>query len=454
MARAPRAAEAQMMKIINEWMVDEKFIRLMRWNQSRHWLDTQSLKERNFRDILAWLLSPREGHGLGDHFLIRLLQAACRSDAVRGTSHPLWKAYGNFGWLASGSLMSAMVATEVVCGGRPSSKRRSDIVVIDHDRRVLVVIERKDGSLASEEQLREYREWAEQAYDGFTRVLILSDSRDNEHEALLLEQEWIQLGDEWLAAALSEMVDRDAVPPYINQQLKDFLRQVGEPPEDDQYFLGLEQELASFVEGRQRQVKELRSLLVPGLKRRFIDLTPREVLAHHLPQSSSATLSAALIFSAKNRILLQQICDVSELAALELEIMKRFSHASNLIVYKHRAPRRGDDRLDISIRRFASFSTWPIFLRIIKPYEEASDSVVRVRDMQRLFVRLDFTDELKERVSPNAVDAVLKGFGCRKGTSRYSTLGRDRNIELTYENVEPFLDVLMRVDQILSQFDE
>lgn len=451
MARQKRPATSQMLAIVNEWMLDERFLRLMRWNESRHWLDYQSLKERNFRDVLAWLLSPREGHGLGDFFLVRLLQAACRADGVRGSGHPLWQAYGDLGWLSSGAMRSAMVATEVTCGADAKSKRRSDIVVADLERRMLVVIERKDGARASEDQLRAYRQWAAKAYDGFSRVFLLSDSQELDHPALTKEDCWIQLGDDWLVAALQEVVDRDTVPQYINQQLKDFLRQISDMQEDDQYFADLQDDLSAFVQERQPQVHELRRLCIPGGKLRFIDITPREAISRCLPECSDEALRAAIGFAARNHVLLQQVCDASELESLEKEIRVRFPQAAQLELSAHRAPRRGDDRLDITVSRFAHHEPWPLFLRIIKPSQaNLADAAVRRRDTDRVFVRMEFTPEFMDSTQPPAIAAVLKEFACKRGTQKYSTLAHSKpGIQLTYETVEPFLNDLLQANDLL-----
>lgn len=445
----------EMIGIMNAWSLDERFIRLMRYNESRHWLDFQSLKERNFRDMLAWLLNPREGHGLGDFFLMRMLQAVYRSEEVRDSPlHRLWEIFPSPFSLIGESLRLASVAVEVSCNVSQESKRRNDIVVVEPYKKILLIIERKDGSVASSRQLQAYRKWAEEAYEGYRHIFILSDSQDNEHEALREAHGWVQVGDDWLAECLDEVVDKGMLPPYINQQLKDFLKIVSDKEIEDEYFDGLDEDLLAFVKDRQEEIRLFRSLRVPGGRYRFVEIDSKLAITSLLPRCGDPSLVAAIEFSARNSGLLRAICESSELELLQREIEEKYPHAGGLEFSIWRRKLRGDDILDITIERFKDLNSWPLYLRLIKPAMVRSTVGESPRDSERMFIRFEFSNDMDDSTTLAGVLALLKEFNCRRGSTSYSTLAKKINVELSYKNVRPFLDKLVAAERILGQYDE
>ena len=106
-------------------------------------------------DVLAWLLSPRHSHGLGDSFLTRFLQQA----GMQPVGPPR-------DW----------AATEVtrewahVVDGQPG---RIDILIVNHTHQILCAIENKVFSDEHSNQLTRYRKALEESsYSTFTKYLV------------------------------------------------------------------------------------------------------------------------------------------------------------------------------------------------------------------------------------------------------------------------------------------
>ena len=111
-------------------------------------------------DVLAWLLSPRHSHGLGDSFLTRFLQQA----GMQPVGPPR-------DW----------AATEVtqewahVVDGQPG---RIDILIVNHDQQILCAIENKVFSDEHSDQLTRYRKALEESsYSTFKKYLVFLTPR-------------------------------------------------------------------------------------------------------------------------------------------------------------------------------------------------------------------------------------------------------------------------------------
>jgi len=179
-----KADHLRFLDIMNRWFREPRFQRLTRYNQARHWLDYQSLREGNYRDFLAWILNPREGHGLGDFFIRRLLQGVASSDTYQERLHEL----ADTGKrptqveLEQMSFASMHVIAELQVAPTKDSKSRIDLFLVDPQNELLIVIERKDGAKISQNQLDNYEKWARKKYPDYKQLRLVLDSCDNTHE--------------------------------------------------------------------------------------------------------------------------------------------------------------------------------------------------------------------------------------------------------------------------------
>src|SRR5690554_3922146 len=81
----------------------------------------------------------------------------------------------------------------------------------------------KDGSGLGKNQLHKYQNWCEVHYPDATKYYLLLDSFEKEHEA---PDCWVQLNDDWLVQGMQNLLNRDQLPYYIEQQFKDLLNYV------------------------------------------------------------------------------------------------------------------------------------------------------------------------------------------------------------------------------------
>ena len=122
------------------------------------------LLENQHSDLLAWCLSPNEGHGLGDGVVKDLLLAA----SIAASQLPKLAAPSlafltkwTPGRIRNTSFGSAFVVRELgiqTSGDKGRRKGRLDLFLVDPVNQLLVVIENKTGSALTKAQLDGYKE--------------------------------------------------------------------------------------------------------------------------------------------------------------------------------------------------------------------------------------------------------------------------------------------------------
>lgn len=203
---------------------------------SRNGLDYVPLTETQKCSMLEWLLSPNEGHGLGDYFIKQLLQAVYQKLHQDAEEDPdrlqqridqlgIWNTYDAL----NASFSGAFVTCEVPLSGSKNSQKRADrvdLVIFDYTQDTLIVIERKDGAPLSEGQLAKYYQHFENLYgttDQITRYYLLLDSYEQDYSKSIPAEtldNWIQLGDDWIKAAIDPLLERDLLAPDLAEQLR------------------------------------------------------------------------------------------------------------------------------------------------------------------------------------------------------------------------------------------
>ena len=117
--------------------------------------------ETRHSDFLAFLLDPKQNHGLGDVFLKRLLQRAVTR--IGGADNPV-----NAIDLDVRDLNDTLVYRE---------RGNIDILLVNEPHRFAAVIENKIEAAEHSDQLARYCEWVEREYPGFKIIyLFLSAS--------------------------------------------------------------------------------------------------------------------------------------------------------------------------------------------------------------------------------------------------------------------------------------
>lgn len=125
-------------------------------------LDVITLSENQHSDMLAWCLSPGEGHGQGDSVIKDFLEAAHReSDNAIYDNKKFFRKWTP-GRIRVSSFGSAFVTREFALKLKPTGhddKRpgRLDLFLVDPQNKLLITIENKVGAQLTEGQLARYQ---------------------------------------------------------------------------------------------------------------------------------------------------------------------------------------------------------------------------------------------------------------------------------------------------------
>lgn len=125
-------------------------------------LDVITLSENQHSDMLAWCLTPNEGHGQGDSVIKDFLEAAYRASGNRIRDNKNFFQRWTPGRIRVTSFGSAFVTREFsvqIKDADQDGKRagRIDIFIVDPQNKLLIAIENKVGAKLTEAQLDDYR---------------------------------------------------------------------------------------------------------------------------------------------------------------------------------------------------------------------------------------------------------------------------------------------------------
>jgi len=275
-------------KVINDLkllVLDPDFIALNRKVVTTDLLELFNLKEAEHSKVLAWLLDPSEGHMQRDLFLRYLISAVFQKADVQQLEE-----------LPCASEMSLMsfcnmkVMQEVTI--RKNKARRIDIFLADPSTKTIIVIERKDGSVAHTGQLADYYDWVHEHYSDWNKVFILSDSQDKQHGENSHER-YVQLDDSWLAAALVELMNKNILSVRLEHEFEmihDFF--FGEwNEEEDIFYSNRDSLIKNLAKTHHHAIRflENNSVVLNGKKQPLISLTPEQYFIKILPNKNEYT---------------------------------------------------------------------------------------------------------------------------------------------------------------------
>ncbi|WP_071394803.1 PDDEXK-like family protein [Bacillus tuaregi] len=123
-------------------------------------LENHEIRHSN---VLAWLLSPKENHGLRDYFLRKLVEHLILIEENTAKSQ-----YENVGEILNHSLMDSHVYREV----KTNKNRYIDLLIINQQMKTVFLIENKFYTTESKNQLDDYLEFIEQNFKNFTVIPI------------------------------------------------------------------------------------------------------------------------------------------------------------------------------------------------------------------------------------------------------------------------------------------
>ena len=209
-------------KAINSFFADTNVQRLLTSTATWQPLQICYPREVNMSRMLAWLIDPSQGHGLGDmalqSLLIRAWTNSEESDISTTVRH----------FLAPSNVMTEGFSSFVVTTEVDLDKCSLDVLAVDSSQRRFIAIENKFGAKESAKQLRKYRKGLEKLFPGFLGIYIFLDS--NEFQPT--DASWISVGYGWLAEFLRDAERRVATAEHVQQTLLQFRSVIEDFAED------------------------------------------------------------------------------------------------------------------------------------------------------------------------------------------------------------------------------
>lgn len=345
----------QLLKAVNELVFDPDFITLSRYAVSTSILDLKTFKENDVSNVLAWLLDPREGHLQSDYFLKSLIAAIYQkandeqlAELPQATKMSLC------------SLSNIKVMQEVHIN--QSQSRRIDLLLADLDAKVLIVIERKDGSSAHSGQLKDYYNWAQENYDGWHKLFVLSDSHQRNH-GKNAHASFVQLDDGWLGRALLELIQKDRLPAHLEYTFRDIHDYIFAEWHEkrDPFYKGYD---ALLKQVAQRHAEILRSLRENTIKlgkksERLINISPALYFSHILikPEKYSEQVRELCGCIQSFHETISELADLSEFNLLAGQITELYPDISVYFSKEH---------VDLVMKRHVVDERhWPYYLNIV-----------------------------------------------------------------------------------------
>ena len=194
------------MLLVEKFIADERYPAVSSYNQNRQVFDVLGLKETSLSAVVAWLLNPTEGHGMGDYFIKALLREVIGN---KDSDCPV-----SMLELDQMGLQNLSVWTEYPAFDSDKSEERYiDILASDLRNKLLIVIEHKYGSSETNNQLTAYSSWVEgiiKSQPGYRIIRILMDGHEKSEKGKLAtdqQDKWTIISHSWLLGALKQCVE-------------------------------------------------------------------------------------------------------------------------------------------------------------------------------------------------------------------------------------------------------
>ncbi len=246
---------------VNRFICDENYLALVESTREHRLLFITDLSETRVSALLAWLLRPNEGHGLGDHAFRQLLKNAWLAVNSGDWDGPTWNKLGLKGWepmaLATKSFSDLCIETEYSFGkAKKDGKggRPVDLFLVSRSNKLVVLVENKFGTGAHSGQLKAYREQADASFDGYTKLLIYLDP-NAEHRPDDGEY-WVTLRYEWLI----ELIATQEGAGLLSSRALDALSQLRVYLETTDGDSKYDERIGSLVNDHAEVLKELREI--------------------------------------------------------------------------------------------------------------------------------------------------------------------------------------------------
>ena len=350
-------------------------------------LDVIKLSENQHSDMLAWCLSPNEGHAQGDEvikdFLLAAHAAAHAETRVATFDNKKFFNTWTPGRIRTSSFGAAFVAREFAVEGKYDDRKwRLDLFFVDPQNKIIIAIENKAGAKLNNTQLNEYHTAVKgqiskrPAFNDYRFLFVVLDRNldDYDEEHLTgLGTKWALLDYSWLR----DSANRARLQVARNNQAAQLLvaycqKQTGWESPAEQCLSALAADLSMRHEKVVNAIRTLR-------KQKLAIWTPGDLQGHR---------GELLLFINQQ----QELCT---------HLMRAQGIAAVLLQIRQRLPALKSDHIQISRKRlyFASPKIeelsyqdigglhWPIYINV---YREANDDET---DNSKYTVRLFWCKE-------------------------------------------------------------
>ncbi|MDT0139092.1 PD-(D/E)XK nuclease family protein [Acidovorax sp. PRC11] len=447
----------EFLALMHNWMKDARFHHLVRYGQERHWLSATGLRETNHSDILAWLLDPSEGHGLGDFFLRRLLvEATTADDNAKEVNHlidrGLWPPLVE---LFADGLHGFQVGREVPCGDVTIANRVEkgylDLLLIDCKRKLAVLIERKASRLAHEQQLKKYEAWLEVNLKKYQVLRVVSDTGLID-QAIARERSWLVVDDDWLLDGLRAAIKQNRASDIVCRRLADYLATVQWSEDSDCFYSGIESDLDLFAAEHSKEIKDLRKMHLLDIPVRRLNV--RSLMGTLIPNLSRRKIHGARKLAieqagelaSRYSAVIEAVLDRNLYSTLEADVEK--NHPGEFAFW-HRRLRSGEQEMWITSKIYEERKQWPLVLEV-QQVETTNDELAdRPEPIAKTRIRLKLHSNAFESddTELDAPTAVLQVFNRQKTSHENVTLRRAmlKKETLVAKDLAEWLEDLKRV---------
>lgn len=447
----------EFVSLMQSWMEDARFHQLVRYGQERHWLSATGLRETNHSDILAWLLDPSEGHGLGDFFLRRLIVDATTAD----DNAPEVARLVDGGWwpplveLFADGLHGFQVGREVPCGditiGKRVEKGYLDLLLLDRKRKLAVLIERKASRLAHEQQLEKYETWLDAHFKKYQILRVVSDTGLVD-QAIARQRRWLVVDDDWLLDGLRVAIKQNRASDVVCRRLADYLATVQWNEDSDPFYSGIEADLDVFAAEHKKEIKELRKMNILDIPVRRLNV--RSLMGTLLPKLShrrihgpmKLAIEQAGELASRYAAVIEAVLDRNLYSTLQADVER--THPGEFTFW-HRRRRSGEQQMLITAKIYENWESWPLVLEV-QQVESTNDELADQPEpiaRTRIRLRLHSTAFEGDDAELSAPAAVLEIFNRQKTSHENVTLrgAMLKKEELVAQDLAEWLEVLKRV---------
>ena len=404
-------------------------------------------REINVSRLIAWLLDPNEGHGLGDKALRSLLAEAGRSENTVNLDAET-RRFLEPANIQNLALSSLIIKTElnVLAKLRPAGVKRSiagvperkrnllDIVAIDPRLQLCVAIENKFGAAEGPTQLQRYLAGLAALFPKYTRIHVFLDKRDE----LPSNEQWLGVGYGWLSEFLRSQEQSTLVTEEVKRVLFEFREAVQDQDDEIANATPMNRLITEVASKHQAAIDAMWDIS----KRQKNDLFLQQIatLSGERTQEGRATLSLFQLFQRNPKIWTQ--CK---------------NQAKFAIFYKTLRENFTDIQDDVKrVNAYFSLQQWEQLIDAKHKDDYYFPAGVKVRDLGSGFqvttyIQLDHT-------RLNLQDKLTKVFErARKAQNHVPPKRRDKWLPL-YEKVlaseDAVQEVLLRMNELRSSLSE